>query len=709
MTHSTTYVFIRSAVSFVREQENNFLSPSESNQRNEDDAWNKEISIMDPYYGDDDLLPPLNINSFSQSSRSTSPPSEIRASHVCYTGANLIGISTNMSNGGGILYNKLPVSGTRTDKYCAVVSQQMNYAFRGTILHDLCFMEYCCIIEIVSRKLVEKKKPRINIIGSRIINAYFKFSRGHPLRKTHVQRIASKQKVPVLNGGQPPNFRYFEDRDAKYSDADPTMQSELREAALYYTTLLSKWTQPLDNNDITNNQEGLMQEENKDNINPSIPVEIRIPSSGTTWDNFTSMMKSFEMPSNQHDMLPSFRDRCRSKYIKNVSKNLRITSETNKKISMKYRSRETTLWNNKNVGPADINQYITNKYYGLQNRQERHDYTEQVYLSEGLHDPNDIKEIERIKTLAEGNNVKKMTESNKIDAAYLQRASTDINDLYRLDAESEKFFHSINLNNNNDNSDNNDYKCSNIGIYQPSSNDTDESFEDNYYNDKDPGDVFNLLTKRNIIKLKDREYRENNISIFDNSIETCLQWSSAVNDINAARIRANAQNPEGFQVEKFSPDQLHMLHKCAENIDATELYHQDMKNQKEPEQMLWLILGGPGSGKTTLFNVLAALFEIREEKYHSCKHASCSFTGKAAVLLRDGWTLHQLLQLSAAGGSPQNKIFAPLQKGTKAFETLHINCKNLNTLLIDEVSMIYAVMLGQANERLKQALHRNGK
>ena len=52
MTHRTVFVFIKSAIAFVRLQENRFMSPDELESRREEDAYSKCASAADPYFGD---------------------------------------------------------------------------------------------------------------------------------------------------------------------------------------------------------------------------------------------------------------------------------------------------------------------------------------------------------------------------------------------------------------------------------------------------------------------------------------------------------------------------------------------------------------------------------------------------------------------------------------------------------------------------------
>jgi len=172
-------------------------------------------------------------------------------------------------------------------------------------------------------------------------------------------------------------------------------------------------------------------------------------------------------------------------------------------------------------------------------------------------------------------------------------------------------------------------------------------------------------------------------------------------DILSTCVDTAADSSREIQMEEI-------LLAVASHLDATEQYASDTFAYPEPEQQLLCILGGPGSGKTTLFNALAALFEIREDKYHRYKHQCASFTGKAAILLKDGWTLSSFLKLCANESSAANSPFPDCSKPADIVE-LKENCKDLTRILVDEVSMVYSVMLGQTDVRLRQALDCPGK
>jgi hypothetical protein len=137
---------------------------------------------------------------------------------------------------------------------------------------------------------------------------------------------------------------------------------------------------------------------------------MRTPISGTSWESWCDLVRSWEqrdtseVPLNTQpsaiDMLRrgevSFLRRCYLKYTKNTCRNLRITSSLNKKLNILYRTRASTQWLDKKVGPCDLHQYMTNKLFGFSTQELADDYTPEAFISASLHDEDDLEEIKRV-------------------------------------------------------------------------------------------------------------------------------------------------------------------------------------------------------------------------------------------------------------------------------------------------------------------------
>jgi AAA domain len=287
---------------------------------------------------------------------------------------------------------------------------------------------------------------------------------------------------------------------------------------------------------------------------------------------------------------------------------------------------------------------------------------------------------------------KELTESQLQSQAYLKRALTDITGLYSLhDSDTGTSFSSKATRGSSSSS----------FLYSSALNGAANHIAE-------PGDMWTaLLAKKATLNPRDEVAPIQELDADQYAIPGVegapLGWTSAVLDINEARLRANACNPDHMQVEVFTDGQMEILTRYARHIDATELYIFDTVRFEMPEQLCLLVIAGPGAGKTTLFNALAALFQLRYEKYGSCKHRSASFTAKAAILLKDGVTLHQLGKLSAEKGSAANILFHDLKKPENIID-LRENLEGLQRLLVDEVSMCYPVLLGQLDQRFRQGL-----
>jgi hypothetical protein len=149
----------------------------------------------------------------------------------------------------------------------------------------------------------------------------------------------------------------------------------------------------------------------------------------------------------------------------------------------------------------------------------------------------------------------------------------------------------------------------------------------------------------------------------------------------------------------MSDTQIILVERVANHIDAMEAYMSDSQKYPMPAQLLDLALGGPGSGKTWLANVLITLANTRG-RGEICQ--ACSFTAKAAILMKGGLTIQQVgLILTENKNGTKNNLFNPLRYDsniTKLKEQLN----KIEYLILDEVSMAFAVILGQLDDRFRQ-------
>jgi hypothetical protein len=513
-------------------------------------------------------------------------------------------------------------------------------------------------------QLVKKKEKKREC---RAKNAYFKFCKMHPLHKLYVQRTRSKLFVPVLAGGPPPSLYFFTSSEKnKFSSASDSTKNELRYAARYYTTLLSPW--------ILQRDVGLVR-----------PGEL-LPESGTSWDSFTSFIEHLNTKFKCADgwQRKSFLSSCLLKYIGNVSSNLKIEKEE-KILNMKFRSRIATKWTDSNIGICDINAYVQKKLFGFKDPLEAEKYSPDAYMVEGLHEQDDLEAIRRIEALASVDPKGPISKGELEAREYLDRAKRSVQDLFGFSS-----------------------SCHDPIIGSNRSQEEDISSGDCLYT----GDTVELRR----IKLLLLDIRKGGVKLKPlhpllpeeaypggNGLSNPLTRPLAINSIDRAIQNTDyreLQDHSGFCYRSIMSDtQIILVERVANHIDAMEAYMSDSQKYPMPAQLLDLALGGPGSGKTWLANVLITLANTRG-RGEICQ--ACSFTAKAAILMKGGLTIQQVgLILTENKNGTKNNLFNPLRYDsniTKLKEQLN----KIEYLILDEVSMAFAVILGQLDDRFRQ-------
>ena len=110
---------------------------------------------------------------------------------------------------------------------------------------------------------------------------------------------------------------------------------------------------------------------------------------------------------------------------------------------------------------------------------------------------------------------------------------------------------------------------------------------------------------------------------------------------------------------------------------------QRMAIQEAMQHGVLIITGGPGTGKTTIINILLDILEQREEEY-----LLAAPTGRAAKRMseatgREAQTIHRLLEID----------YQPEEKMTQTFQRNEENPLEADVLIVDEMSMVDILLM----------------
>ena len=161
---------------------------------------------------------------------------------------------------------------------------------------------------------------------------------------------------------------------------------------------------------------------------------------------------------------------------------------------------------------------------------------------------------------------------------------------------------------------------------------------------------------------------------------------------------------EHFNVPKMVPDVDH--ERLMRNLNSNQRKYtlNVMKLIKDDDkQFFHFINGGAGVGKSTLIkavyqSILRLFNSLPGSNPEAIRVALCAPTGKAATLI-DGMTLHSFLSL------PVNQCKHKLVKlDSDVSNRIGVKLKDLQLLMIDEISMVGFTMFHQVDARLQQIM-----
>ncbi len=215
------------------------------------------------------------------------------------------------------------------------VSQHTHYLYRGAELAELNLVEYGALVDVIRQpknpedeEMLEPTSPRgepdnhedcpnVGMAAprrGRPVNGVFDFHPDHPLHDTHVQRIRSKFKCPILAGGPAP--RYPGPRVV----GNTTWLKKAEKYSSYMLARIKPW-------DISEWQACIDSGDN--------PRNLQGPATG--WDTFCDWCEAASRPN-----APLFL-RARLAYVENVSFGLSVNSRK-KKIMTQWRARAVVDW-----------------------------------------------------------------------------------------------------------------------------------------------------------------------------------------------------------------------------------------------------------------------------------------------------------------------------------------------------------------------------
>ena len=169
-------------------------------------------------------------------------------------------------------------------------------------------------------------------------------------------------------------------------------------------------------------------------------------------------------------------------------------------------------------------------------------------------------------------------------------------------------------------------------------------------------------------------------------------------------IKTRAEKVEHFNVPKMIPDDDYQRLMRSLNSNQRK-YTLNVMNliKNDDKQFFHFINGGAGVGKSTLIkavyqSILRFHNSLPGSNPEAIRAALCAPTGKAAALI-DGMTLHSFLSL------PVNQCKHKLVKlDSDVSNRIGVKLKDLQLLIVDEISMVGFTMFQQVDARLQQIM-----
>ena len=645
-TDATTFVFASAAVTVIKERVLLLLGKDTRAAWNENENPLADVNLVDNCNIADDTWIPGGVPT-------TDDVNEIKGRvHGCASAP---------------VYKILQPDGTVIP---IVVSQEMNYKFRGPELDTVTLYEYPCIIDVVLKKPDFKKAsqrksnigdvtddelsdeeaqdPTVAVAakGRRNTSTCFNFDPRHPLFSTHHQRIRSKLYVPVLAGGVPPPYPLM----ANCKGSSGQALHRLKEGfAIYILTLFSPW-------------------EERDNLGS----DVFLPRDGTSWSDFCEFMATLDDASSTPPN-PTFLHRCQSQIIGNIASNLRITPWM-KKACVHYRARSCDHWGSNNSGPCygdKIIKEILRRERGAELLPPEGEFG----YNGGLHDQEEedaVNAIAELRALTDPNKLAKEEAARNKNELYYKRASTTLHSIFDNPAEA--------------------------GIdpllppppplrnpVNPVWSGAEEKCKDVFDAFRKPKEKIDRPMLAALVPPLGQQVRGGAVPA-TRLAQALLEEMPAAQDPDPAELDPPNNRP--------TLEQYGALQRFAIYIDAYSNYMRDSLQYVKPDPMLVLIHGGPGVGKTFLLNMFKRMLEATGV---GC--VSTAYMGVAASIVPGSETLCSLfcIPVDAEKGAVKDKCLKELT--TVEHTLMSEKFDQRHCLIIDEISLVGITIKGKINQR----------
>ena len=219
-------------------------------------------------------------------------------------------------------------------------------------------------------------------------------------------------------------------------------------------------------------------------------------------------------------------------------------------------------------------------------------------------------------------------------------------------------------------------------------------------------DEFEKACQEQTERAKDDDIDEANIE-YDQDKNEFLIYETGNNEGDIfveMAVHTRTEKVEHFNVPKMVPDADY--ERLMRNLNSNQRKYtlNVMKLIKDDDkQFFHFINGGAGVGKSTLIkavyqSILRFFNSLPGSNPEAIRVALCAPTGKAATLI-DGMTLHSFLSL------PVNQCKHKLVKlDSDVSNRIGVKLKDLQLLMIDEISMVGFTMFHQVDARLQQIM-----